>query len=722
MNERWIKLFGVAKDTKNALYAEWKKKSYFQDCNNFYNAGQGVISEAMGLTSVMLLYNSFAEKKEVFENGINDHESLAIINTSLEYIYDTVLKDGYIVSPLRDKEETEGVIDKNNAYVDTLTWVLSSSTLVVYAIRQGILSISPELENKAIELISDSLAYLISGQLDCGAWGFSTSHDSKHSLYFTYAAAASLADFFDYILGELVYYENDDNQKLPKTDFYDLQTVNAINNYYKEHPKAGIYPTADITVVIDSARSKLQQWLLENCLPLLPKIAECTPLSVEEREMIGASQQTESKDIEALGNKDYINLYYAYYIIDILTTSNSDKRYKRIADGKDTDIELDALKKCYKKIMSASDYSYFYEVGSGKNSGIMFDDYINQSIHSARKSFSSALRSGKAFWDTNKSELIIEWKCKEDSLSDTAIGEARGDDSYFKEPALVPMALRANTVYCYYIINRADVTVDNLFELICADRSDKTETIVVKKITNEKIKDLWDNTNYSLPVTERAIESLVDYSDYLSKTIEATVMEAQIEGFSSIDDAIDKKIERYLRSEEGTRLLESKGYVHKDNDSKNDIDEEAIAKLIDSRVDSLVNKKVKEFLEAEEKANAPSVASVIKSANEAFDADMYIRELENVQHFIVAKKGLPDRDSDDYCEKLAYAFMETFKLISQKAMLESISGIVNDDEKAENDFVMLTNQLNELFELIVRNYGQPNGNIASLYRYLMSFR
>ena len=593
MNDTRERLIKVAKETKTALYGEWYKKKHFDDRNNFFDADKGIFAEAMGLTSVMLLYNCFAENKAVYAKSENDPETQEIVTASLEYIYDVVHNEGYTIAPLRSAEDTRYVINKENAYTDTLTWVLSSSVLIVYAIRQGYLSLDAALETKAIELMADSLAYLLKGQLDCGAWGFSTHPASQESLYFTYAAAASLADFLDYILGELEYYADDGNQSKPVTDFYDWQTVNAINNYYKEYPKAGVYPTADITEVVAAAKSKLQMWLLENCLPLLPKIAECMLLTKDEMKQIGMAEGQQV----LVDGKNYINLYYVYYIIDILTTSSSDKRYQSIIAGND-EVTADALKKALKATMNTKDYEYFFEKSAGKYQDQMFNDYINQSIHSARKNFGIARRTGKEFWDDNMmSELQISWRVNGQAFSQTAIDEARGDAA-FTEPALVPMALRANTVYCYYIIERADATVDQMFDLICDDRSKKTEAVRKNNLMNDTIKDLWDKANYSLPVTERAIEAIVDYSDYLDQTEEAQIESSGGAYPKTIDEAIDKKIEQFLMSEEGSKLLEAKGYVHSDDAPASVITEDDVNKMIDARVDAIVNRKLDQRLEA----------------------------------------------------------------------------------------------------------------------------
>ncbi len=699
MSKKMKKLLEVAQKTKTALFAEWDKKRCFEDYNNFYDTGRGILSESMGLTSVMLLVNRFYENPEVFDQNEIDSKTLDIITTSLDYIYESVFSDGYLVTPLREAEDTSRVINKETSYIDTLTWVLSSSVLITYAIRQGILQPNESMEKKAVELMSDSLARLLNGQLSCGAWGFSTDDNAKNSLYFTYTAAASIADFLDYILGELEYYKNEENQKKNCEEFYDWQTVNDINNYYKSKNNP-IYPTEDITVVVAEAKSMLQEWLIKNCLPLLPKISTCTPLDARDMEKIGVANQTSSDIIAKLGDKDYINLYYTFYIIDILTTSSCDKRFPEIINGNDS-ISIDDLKKSYKNTLSSSDFSYYFEKSNGTNVAYLFDDYINQAVHSARMNFSIAQRTGKAFWDSNASELIITWE--HESLSEDVLDEARGDKG-FTEPALVPMALRANTVYCFYIIESTDTTVDSLFELICNDRSEKSE----QKHKDISVKDLWDSKNYSLPITERSIEALVDYCDYLEviDTSESNVKSGHV--VSSVDDAVQAKIESYI---------ENLGLFEKIQSINDVLNENTVIKLIDDQVNKLLNSKIEGIVNSRLKNLSLSPDAIVSEGSSAPDISGTIGLLEDVQRHFSYKSELPDRDAENPVEQLAYNLLKTFNVLAEKSILESIEDCTEELGKSKTVDVSkkINDQFIELLGAMAKNHNNPAGNIASIY-------
>ena len=711
MSEKMKKVLEVAQKTKNALYAEWDKnqKHFFEDGNNFCNAGRGILSESMGLTSVMLLLVRFFDNPEIYEKKQNDPKTLEIITTSLEYIYDYVFDQGYLVTPLRKAEDTKGVIDKTYSYVDTLTWVLSSSVLITYAIRQDILELDEALEKKASELMADSLARLLNGQLPCGAWGFSTDKEAKKSLYFTYAAAASIADFLDYIFGELEYYRTEENQKKNLEDFYDWKTVDEINNFYSEQnnkdPQNTVYPKNKITNVVAQAKSKLQEWLIKDCLPLLPKISTCTPLNDSDMTRLGVVKPTSSDTLDALGNKHYINLYYTFYIIDILTTSSSDKRFPEIFNGNDS-ITIDDLMKSYEGILSNSDYSYYFGDPEDGNAVNLFNDYINQAVHSARMNFSIAQRTGIDFWENTdgESELNITWD-HESSSRRQAIKKARGSKG-FTEPALVPMALRANAVYCFYIIESPDVTVDSLFELICNDRSENSEPIQNFYIT----KDLWDTQSYSLPVTERSIEAIVDYCDYLEDIDITEAVVKSDHAISSVDEAVQVKIEEHIQNLGIVEKLESTG---------KSIDEDYISKLIDEKVNALVDKKLEEAL-AGHTTNAQSIDAGTTETN--LDTDEIIKLLGHIQGYLNSATETPNYNSDDPIERMAYHLQVLYSLLERTCILTTISPLIDSDENADlprNVSKEIQDQFSKFIGLMAKNHDVPAGDIVKTYEKLI---
>lgn len=703
MSNNLSKIYRVAKETRTAYYAEWSREHCFTDHNYF--GERGVLSEAVGLTGAMLLLVRFFDAPNVYERKQNDPETINIIKTSLKYIYDVVEKDGFIVTPLRTAEETSGVIDKNTPYTDTLTWVLSSTSLIIYSVRNGIIVLEETYEKMAMELLAESLAYLVEGQLDCGAWGFSADKKCKHSLYFTYAAAASIADFLDYIMGELEFYSSEENQQRKAEKFYDKATLDALNHYYKDKSKN----ISDIADAVNKMKSKLQEWLITNCLPLLPKISTCTPLNETEREMIGVSAQTTTDQIEKLCGKDYINLYYTYYIIDILTTSSADKRYPDIITDRNSETYENFKKSC-EQVMNPLDFDYFFEE---ENEELLFSEYINQAVHSSRMNLSAAMRTGIDFWNSEEtaSELKITWEHNE--LSRKKIEKARGTDG-FSEPTLVPMSLRANAVYCFYIIEQTDIIVDNMFNIICDDRSDKSETVKKGRTINTTVKDLWDKINYSLLITERSIEALVDYCDYLLllDTYENAASEHHV---SDVDEAIENKIVSYISSEKGKKLIASMGFVSADAQT---IDDRDISAIVDEKVNEILDKRLSSISIT---ADTHITGGVMADSFE-HDSNKLIDILENMSTSLHTTRGYPKRKSDDADEAVSYALLELLKELQKKLIFEIVDEKFGNTEKSVNIQNAVTNQIEELISLLAEKSNDPSCTLQYIYNKIIALQ
>lgn len=127
-------------------------------------------------------------------------------------------------------------------------------------------------------------------------------------------------------------------------------------------------------------------------------------------------------------------------------------------------------------------------------------------------------------------------------------------DGKFSDPSFSPMALRANADYVFYITEMSDAFLNDLFNNICGEVFDKqAEKEARGGNYNERdyedcVPDLWDSSNYSLFVSERSLESLVDYFDYISR-FEAEGKEtthAASSRTSELDAAVDSRIKQYL--------------------------------------------------------------------------------------------------------------------------------------------------------------------------------
>ena len=595
----------VVKSTRDAIISDWEKNGeIFIDKN--YLQTEGMIPHSIGLTSVLLLMVAFSEEEEVFPESEIKKINEKVVKM-LGKLIEMEKREGFSISPYKTAEETQDLFGECG-YTDTITWVLSSCILARYAQRKGKLILSANLQNQIFELLGRSFSTLIKGQREDGTWGFRADKGAYRSLYFTYAANASIADFYNYVLGEIENLEitNEGEDEIKSKDgFIDKELI----AYLEANTDI-----KDVKKTIDEARAKLQLWLIKDCLPLLPKISECDRLTEDENKRIGVgSQQT----MEYRGI-NYFNLYYAYYIIDLFVDSSADLRYGEMVEDKE---QLDALIAYYREnalFSDANDY-YFFSKKNIENAKGLCSEYIAQSIHATRTNYLNAARTGSNFWDGNKSELNVIWGHDVYAIRQ----EISELDIQIKEPALVPMALRVNTQYCYYISNKEDKVIDDLFERISKDRyfgAPDTGTHVVN---------LWDDQCYSLPITERSIEAIIDAYDYVLK----------FEKKENKTSSGTSEIEKYF-----AKLVESQ--ISKS--AKPSFDEKAIEKIIAKKVEEEVAKKL-----ATIEISAPAIASTGTSLSD----EELIAKIEEIISCLSFTR-IPRPNSEEPSERLAHAIMK----------------------------------------------------------------
>ena len=605
------KVLEVAKNTKDAIIAEWERcGENFIDKN--YLLKEGIIPHSIGLTSVLLLMVAFSDESKVFTESEIKKINEKVVKM-LGKLVEMENKEGFSISPYKTAEETKDLFGKFG-YTDTVTWVLSSCILARYAQRKGTLKIQSDLQEKIFALLTKSLSLLLSSQREDGTWGFRADKKASKSLYFTYAANASLADFYNYILGEIENVEktNDEEKKIGKDeDFVDRELIAYIETNTE---------IRNVREAMGKARGKLQTWLIEDCLPLLPKISRCEILTDSENKEIGVGSQNSSQ----ANDFNYFNLYYAYYVIDLFIDSAADIRYKEIV--KDAE-ELSTLANKYKNkgFFSKDDWYYFFNPRNIANAQNLCEEYIAQAIHATRTNYLKAARTGAMFWDGNQSELLIEWKHEDEYEVPPAEIVRLG--LTIKEPALVPMALRVNTQYSYYISKKEDKVIDDLFDKISKDRYFASADVS----NNEKncVSNLWDDQSYSLPITERSIEAIIDAYDYV----------LMFEGKGSGGSSGASEIENYF-----SQLVESQ--IAKS--VKPTIDEKTIEKIVAKKVEEEVAKKL-----AKVEISAPTPVAVSTSIS---DEDL-IEKIEDVISCLSFTR-IPRPNSEEPSERLAHAIMK----------------------------------------------------------------
>ena len=601
-------LLEVVKSTRDAIILDWDKNGEIFIDKNYLQA-EGMIPHSIGLTSVLLLMVAFSKEEEVFPESEIKKINEKVVKM-LNKLIEMEKREGFSISPYKTAEETQELFGEFG-YTDTITWVLSSCILARYAQRKGKLVLSANLQNQIFELLGKSFSTLIKGQREDGTWGFRADKGAYRSLYFTYAANASIADFYNYVLGEIENVEitNEGEDKIRSKDgFIDKELI----AYLEANTDI-----KDVKKTIDEARAKLQLWLIKDCLPLLPKISECARLTEEENKRLGVGSQL----TQEYRGTNYFNLYYAYYVIDLFVDSSADLRYGEMVEDKE---QLDALIAYYREnemFSEANDY-YFFSKKNIENAKGLCSEYIAQAIHATRTNYFNAARTGSNFWDGNKSELNVIW----------------GHDAYavrqeiselnvqIKEPALIPMALRVNTQYCYYISNKEDKVIDDLFEKISKDRYFGTPD------TGIHVINLWDDQSYSLPITERSIEAIIDAYDYVLK----------FESKEKETSSGNSEIENYFAKLVASQIAKSE---------KPSFDEKTIEKIIAKKVEEEVAKKL-----ATVEINLPTpTANGTGLSDEALVA--------KIEEIISCMSNTPfiRPNSEEQNEKLAFAIMSLYE-------------------------------------------------------------
>lgn len=538
LTKNWRDFYEVTNKTKNALVSEWKKENCFKDKNNLTKSG--VIPEGAGLTSVLLMLVAFHSDKNIFpaeSKGAAFNATLSdcqeLVNASLKKLCEWTQTE-FNAFPLLNKK-SEPVFNENCGSTETVTWCLSSSILAIYAEKQGAIKLNSSVRESTLDMMARALNALIKGQREDGTWGFTCDGKGKRALYFTYIANASLADFFDYILDEISIVESGDDNATAEIDW---ETVNFLNG------KLNI----DTVAAVNDARRKLNKFLVEKCLPVLPELASCSEMSKNILDDIGACAHTSistNKDVKYY----YHNLYYTYYILEMLITSNADQYFKNTLNDPEAS---EALLNGYAPYLADHEQKYYK-----KHLDEFFYNFYEQALHSSRTNYLSASRTGTKFWESSLSELPLKWEHENDEFSDLAFLALDQSKATLTDPSILPMSLRTNVVYSFYVTERPEITIERLFNDICdnAYREEEDE---------ERVRDLWDSMCYNLVITERSIESIIDFYDYLNKfepqeekhsitqaAPAAPVKIRQVEMPSAIDAAIEEKIAQYLRSEAG---------------------------------------------------------------------------------------------------------------------------------------------------------------------------
>lgn len=486
-------VISVAESTKTALLNQWRNNNTFTDKDVMSESG--LLSESIGLTSLMLLVTAFGEEP-AFEFDKDRAIISEVIEKTVNSMYDEYHTNGFNATPLVPAKLTAEFFTEEHGYLDSITWVVSSLILMRFNMRKMLVDIDEVTLDKAFEMLCSGLKQIIESQSDDGLWGFIAVKPSKETvpetLYYTYSAIATIDDFFNYIVGEIAEVEDEGG-----FEYKDCLLMKKLDN------ALGL----DVSETLGKIREKTARWLILTALPEMKNVAVCKPYAADSplRKKLGLWKSQENSRIDNYYGADYIYLYYAYYLVDMLALTDADKTFNEIVNN-----EKDALEKAFSN-MYAIERRYIF-----KNSEDLFEDLYKATIESAiqhsKSRFIEASHTGLDFWDSDNtaSELALVWEHNDEDVMYAVKGAVKHKNSKnITDPALLPMALRSNIDFSYYISMVPDPTVDRIYRFLLKSRSIDSE--------EGRVADLWDNVNYNLLVTERSIEAIIDYYDYQRK-------------------------------------------------------------------------------------------------------------------------------------------------------------------------------------------------------------
>jgi len=414
---------------------------YVADRERFIDADlpdTGLIYRCAGSVSLLLLVNGF-------EKLASNQSWQGIVRREFAEVCDCVHSMGFDATPMVTSQMTEGLFSPKAAkryhYLDSVSWVLSFSTLLRLTQRKKRIDLEPSQSEKISKMIKETIEILVDSACPQGGWGFSSGCSSP-DLYFSYAVSEALADVGDYVFGET-----------PTIADKDVQICALLGD--------------ELIGRVGECRSQAVAWLKEKYVPLLGK--------------------QEIPSLTSPDKDDYVHLYNSFFVLDMLVVNNAH-----------LDLQWDKIRKA-----------------------------LEHGIYLSRIDMDRAY-ADKKWWDSpKKSSLTIEWLNHPDKSA------AFAQRIELSEPSLVPLSLRCNTLYSYYVAMGEDQKIHELFRLVCDNRNESTG--------------LWDSLSYSLLITERAIEAIVDYNDYLTEYTPVLAAQREFEA-GPVEQAIRAAVRQELES------------------------------------------------------------------------------------------------------------------------------------------------------------------------------
>lgn len=258
-------------------------------------------------------------------------------------------------------------------------------------------------------------------------------------LYYSFAVTEALADFGDYVLGETP--ELFGFPKGAKQEAEDRELCKFLSG--------------PLVKRVNETREKLLEYLYDTYI---------------EGKVLGESEVEPVEVKGATVPNKHLLLYYSYFVIEMLVTCNLPE-FRPEWDEK-------------------------------------INDKMELAIYLSRTDLARAIgdltvkvEGGKPWFDDAKASTL--WLDQWSQFREPNLIPAENKLSKLGEPGLIPLAVRCNAQYAYYVAKGKDAHMGKLFALLLDDRDEKDGHF------------LWDAEGYNLLITERAVEAIVDYYDYL---------------------------------------------------------------------------------------------------------------------------------------------------------------------------------------------------------------
>lgn len=226
----------------------------------------------------------------------------------------------------------------------------------------------------------------------------------------------------------------------------------------------------ELLKAIEQSRKATAQWLIETYLPQLGR-----------EELMPRGFQDDNPERK---------LYFTYFVLEMLVVNKADE--------------------------------FFPEKAGAINKA------IEHGIYLSRIDFDRAKDNTTWWTDPERSSLPIEWG------EHASIKFPARYKKNLLEPGLVPLSLRCNGQYTYYIAKGEDRKMKLLFNDLLSNRNPDNQ--------------LWDESGYSLIVTERAVEALIDFYDYLSNIAGRDVPSIPADAPTNLDAYVENLVRKTVRA------------------------------------------------------------------------------------------------------------------------------------------------------------------------------